>query len=73
LLRARAFAARPGRPEVVLAVGSAFGALELAFPLAIGAVADRAGLLPAMLVLLLQPAGVIAAGLLASRRRGPGA
>jgi predicted MFS family arabinose efflux permease len=70
LLRARAFATLPDRPHVVLAAGSLFGALELALPLAVGAVADGAGLLPAMLVLLAQPAAVIAAAAAGRRTLG---
>jgi FSR family fosmidomycin resistance protein-like MFS transporter len=68
LLRARAFAAMPDRPHVVLAAGSLFGALELAAPLLVGAVADGAGVLAAMLLLALQPAAVVAAA--AAARRG---
>jgi MFS family permease len=69
LLKARAFAALPGRPNVVQAVASAFSAVDLVVPIALGAVADRAGLLAAMLVLLVQPAVVLAAA--AATRRAP--
>jgi predicted MFS family arabinose efflux permease len=61
LLRARAFAAVPDRPHVVLAAGSLFGTLDLALPLLVGVVADGAGLLAALLVLLAQPIVVVAA------------
>jgi predicted MFS family arabinose efflux permease len=73
LLRGRAFAAMPDRPEVVLAVGSALTAVDLVVPVGIGLVADHAGLLGAMLVLLLQPAGVVAAGLCARAQPGSAA
>lgn len=63
LARARAFAALPGREHVVLAVGSAFSALELLLPVLVGVVADGAGLAAALLVLLAQPAAIILAGL----------
>jgi hypothetical protein len=72
LLRARAFAAMPERPHVVLAAGALFGSVELAIPLLVGAVADRAGLLAAMLVLLAQPAAVLL-GAVAARREERGA
>lgn len=77
LLRARAFAALPGRPNVVLATGSMFGSLNLALPLLVGVVADSAGVFEAMLVLLAQPVGVLLAGAAARwserrrARRGP--
>lgn len=69
LLRARAFAAMPDRPNVVLAVGSACSALDLVLPVAVGLVADRAGLLVAMVLLLAQPVGALVAAA-AARRRG---
>jgi hypothetical protein len=59
----------PGRPHVVLAVGSAFSAVDVALPVAIGLIADRAGVAAALLVLLLQPAGALAAAV-AARRGG---
>jgi hypothetical protein len=72
LLRARAFAAMPERPHVVLAAGALFGTVELAIPLLVGAVADRAGVRAAMLVLLAQPAAVLL-GAVAARREERGA
>jgi predicted MFS family arabinose efflux permease len=72
LLRARAFAAMPDRPHLVVAAGALLGTLDLAIPLAVGIVADAAGLLAAMLVLLAQPVGVIlAAAAGASHGRRP--
>ncbi len=67
LLRARAFAALPERPNVVLAAGSLFGSLDLTLPLLVGAVADGPGLFAAMLVLLAQPLGVLLAAVAARR------
>jgi MFS family permease len=61
LLKARAFAALPDRPHVVQAVASAFSVLDLALPVLVGLAADRAGLLAAMLLLAVQPVGVIVA------------
>ena len=71
LLKARAFAALPGRPELVQAVGSAVGALDLAIPVAVGLVADRAGLLAAMALLAAQPVGVVVAALASRTARAP--
>jgi predicted MFS family arabinose efflux permease len=73
LLQARAFAAMPGRPNVVLAAGALFQTLDLALPLLVGVVADGIGLFAAMLVLLLQPAGVVVAAVAARTRPGRGA
>ena len=72
LLAARAYAALPGRPHVVQAVASAFSGLELLVPLAVGLAADRGGLLAAMALLAVQPAGVlVAAAWRAPRGRPP--
>jgi hypothetical protein len=46
---------------VVLAVGSLFSGVELALPLLVGAVADGAGVVAAMWLLLAQPLGVLVA------------
>jgi predicted MFS family arabinose efflux permease len=73
LLRARAFAAMPDRPHVVLAAGASFGALELALPLVVGVVADRAGLLAAVVLLLGQPVAVLGAAAAARREEAGGA
>lgn len=70
LVRARAFATMPDQPHLVLAVGSACTVVDLALPAVVGLIADRAGLLPALLVLLLQPLGALVAAVAA--RRGGG-
>jgi predicted MFS family arabinose efflux permease len=67
LLKARAYAALPDKPTVVAAAGSLLGSLDLALPLLVGAVADGAGVFAATLVLLAQPAGVLAAAVAARR------
>jgi hypothetical protein len=66
-VRARAFAAMPDRPNVVLSSGSIFGAVELAVPLAVGAAADAFGLRAAMLLLLAQPLAAAIAAVCARR------
>lgn len=72
LLKARAFAALPGRPHVVQAVSSTFSVFDLAVPILVGLTADRAGLLAAMLLLAAQPVGVIAAAAAVGTGRSPG-
>jgi predicted MFS family arabinose efflux permease len=67
LLRARAFAALPERPHVVLAAGSLFSGFDMVLPLLVGWVADGAGVGAALLLLLVQPAGVVLAALAARR------
>lgn len=71
LLAARAYAALPGRPHLVQAVASAFSVLDLAIPLLVGLAADRAGLLAAMLLLAVQPVGVLVAARCAPGRGAP--
>jgi predicted MFS family arabinose efflux permease len=72
LLRARAFASMPDGPHLVLASGSLFGALELGLPLAVGVVADRAGIHAAMAVLFAQPLAVLVAAAYARREEQSG-
>jgi len=67
LLRARAFAALPERPHLVLAAGSLFSAFDMVLPLLVGLVADGAGVFAALLMLLAQPLGVVLAALAARR------
>jgi FSR family fosmidomycin resistance protein-like MFS transporter len=69
LLRARAFAALPEHPNVVLAVASLFSGVELLLPLLVGGVADGLGVFAAMGVLLAQPVGVVLSA--AVSRRSP--
>ena len=68
LLQARAYAAAPGRPGVVNALAQMFVVIDIGAPLAIGALADRAGLSAALACLAIQPLGVLA--VLGWTRRG---
>lgn len=55
LSMARAYALHPDRPGLVGAIVTLMTPLELAAPLLVGLVADRVGLTPALLLLLVQP------------------
>jgi predicted MFS family arabinose efflux permease len=57
IVQAQAFRAHP-RAVVVEAVQSVFTPLDLALPALLGMVADRWGLVPALLILGLQPIGI---------------
>jgi MFS transporter, FSR family, fosmidomycin resistance protein len=59
LLSARAFAAVPGRPGVVNALSEVFVLLDILAPVALGVIADRAGLELALGCLLAQPLCVL--------------
>jgi len=67
LASARAYARCPGRSGVVLAGGHLFTPLGLALPWLLGVVADRAGTLAALALLVIQPLGLV---LLAYASRG---
>lgn len=71
LLQARAYAASPGRPGVVNALAQTFVVIDIGAPLALGALADRAGLSAALACLAIQPLGVLAVLGWASRRPRP--
>jgi predicted MFS family arabinose efflux permease len=58
LASARAYARCPGRSGVVLAGGHLFTPLGLALPWLLGLVADRAGTLAALALLIVQPLGL---------------
>ncbi len=62
LAAAQAYAALPGRSGAVLAAGHLFTPLTLALPFALGLVADRCGVVAALVLLVAQPIGL---GLLA--------
>jgi predicted MFS family arabinose efflux permease len=62
LASAQAYAALPGRSGAVLAAGHLFTPLALALPFALGLVADRCGVVAALVLLVAQPIGL---GLLA--------
>lgn len=60
LAAAQAYARRPGRSGSVLAASHLFTPLGLALPWLLGTVADRAGLLVALALLVVQPLGLVA-------------
>ncbi|HLL21118.1 MAG TPA: hypothetical protein VK427_03255, partial [Kofleriaceae bacterium] len=59
LAAAQAYARRPDASGSVLAAGHLFTPIGLALPFAIGAVADHAGLLAALGLLVAQPLGLV--------------
>ena len=68
LVKAQAYRALPGRSGAVNAVLTLFGVIELGIPLALGFVADRAGLTVTLALLALQPLGLaLLAGLAPAR------
>src|SRR5262249_4619301 len=52
IAKAQAYRAAPGRGAVVNAIGQAFTVLDLVIPIALGAVADSAGLAAALALIL---------------------
>ncbi|MFN0252951.1 MAG: hypothetical protein ACKV2T_39115 [Kofleriaceae bacterium] len=60
LAAAQAFARRPGASGSVLAAQSLFSPMGLAMPFVIGVVADQAGTYVALIVLIVQPLGLVA-------------
>lgn len=69
LAKAAAFARVPGRPGLVNALDRVLSPLELGAPLVVGFVADRYGLVVALVTLLIQPALVAAVALHTRRPR----
>ena len=69
LTKAQAYNSFPGSASTVNAVGSLFTPVEIAMPLALGLVADRFGLVAALLCVLTQPLLLGLAGLGLHRRR----
>lgn len=69
LLKARAYAALPGRPAMVNAINALLQPAHLAAPLALGALAGAHGTAVAMAVLALAPVMVLVATLRARERR----
>lgn len=61
---ARAYAARPGEAGLVAAIDQLFTPFAVVAPIAVGLIADRFGVVVALAVLLLQPIGVGALGVL---------
>jgi MFS family permease len=66
IAQAQAYRALPGQSGMVNAVSSIFGPLTIALPWALGLLADHLGLVVALLVLGLQPVGLL---LIALRER----
>jgi predicted MFS family arabinose efflux permease len=60
---ARAYAARPGQAGLVAAMDQLFAPVPVIAPLLVGFVADRAGIVAALAILLLQPIGVMVVAL----------
>lgn len=70
LLKARAYAALPGRPAIVNAVASALAPLDVAAPIVLAALASWGGPRAALCAILVAPL-MIAAGALGQRAREP--
>lgn len=68
LTAAQAYATRPSQSGSVLAIGHLFMPLSLALPWLIGTVADRAGTVAALALLVAQPLGLIALVAATARR-----
>jgi hypothetical protein len=71
LCQARVYDLFPGRPGLASAASTVFAPLDVAAPIALGLVADEAGVVWALALLLLQPVGILA--LLVGGRRPLGA
>ena len=69
LLKARAYAALPGRPALVNAINALLQPAHLAAPLALAALAGGVGTSAALGVLVLGPLAVLAAAVFARERR----
>ncbi|MFL5428039.1 MAG: hypothetical protein ACJ79M_00335, partial [Myxococcales bacterium] len=59
IVSARAYAALPGRSTAVNVIASAMSTVELAIPLALGAIADRFGVRAALAVMIVQPGALV--------------
>jgi len=65
---AQAYAVLPGRSGTVNAAGHVFTPFSLALPWVLGLVADHAGVRAALVVLLLQPIGLVIIALVSTQR-----
>jgi MFS family permease len=72
LAAAQAYARRPGRAGVVVVAGHLFAPFALAVPWLLGMVADHAGTVTAMSLLIAQPIGIVALAAATSRRATTG-
>jgi MFS family permease len=68
IVKAQAYRALPGRSGAVNAVDALFTPVAVLAPLGLAAVADASGLVPAILLLGLEPVGILALALWALRR-----
>jgi predicted MFS family arabinose efflux permease len=68
IVKAQAYRALPGRSGAVNAVDALFTPVAVLAPLGLGVVADASGLVPAILLLGLEPVGILAIALWALRR-----
>ena len=59
LAKAQAYRSLPDQAGMVNAVGHVFQPLDIVVPLILGVIADRFGLVPALLLLAAQPAGLL--------------
>lgn len=59
LVAAQAYGRRPGRAGVVVVAGHVFAPLALSLPWLLGVIADRAGTLVALALLIAQPVGLV--------------
>lgn len=69
IVTAQAYAALPGRSGAVNAAGHLFTPFSMLAPWLLGLVADRAGVMAALVVLLAQPLGILALATPTRRRR----
>ncbi len=72
LAKAQLYRTIPGQTGTALAVAGLFGPIDLALPIAVGFVADRAGLVAALLVLGLQPVVLLVVAWIAVERAPAG-
>jgi MFS family permease len=68
LTAAQAYAQRPGKSGSVQAVGHLFSPISLALPWLLGIVADRASIVTALALLVIQPIGLVALVAVTCRR-----
>jgi MFS family permease len=71
LASAQAYARCPGRSGVVVVAGHMFAPLVLVLPWLLGLVADRAGTLAALALLVAQPIGLVILAVLTDRTKAP--
>jgi len=71
LASAQAYARRPGQAGTIVVAGHVFAPLALGLPWLLGVVADRAGTLAALALLIAQPIGLVALAAVTTRRVTP--